>query len=402
MPLEIRPAKKEEMKQRQQMMHEAFLPPMTDDEPDFDMPPEFTLCAFEDGKMATSYVSFPFTMQFNGLKQKVAGISGVGTSAQYRRRGHLRKITTKHFKFLKEEGKRPIAILWAAHAAIYQRFGYGTVSSVNVYNLEPRYIQFPLARPVQGVCREADEKEEALIKSLYQEFIKHRNGYLHRSDIFWKIGPLSPAPKGTLYKRMIYEEKGEPLGYVIYTVGKHPIQEPFQPGQQVRIRDLVWLSPSALQAIWEMFSYQDLVRTVFWVRVPFDDPLPHLLLEPRMLNQRPYDGMMGRIVDVEKGLTGRRYDHEGKLTFKIIDDFCPWNEGCWQLETSTAESRIQSTKKSPDLVMPVSTLAMLVFGQISASQAALMGRLHVNNNRVLPDWDRVMRTAASPFCPDEF
>ena len=401
MSLEIRPAKKKEMDRFQQMMHEAFLPPIVES-PDIQMPEEFTLCAFEDGKMATTYASLPFLVEFNGQSQKMAGISAVSSSLEYRRRGHLRKITARHFKMLKEEGKRPIAILWAAHTAIYQRFGYSTVSSVNTYNVEPRYLQFPLAKPVKGVCRESGENEMDLIKNLYQQFLKGRTGYIHRSDITWKIGPLASAPKGTQFKILVYEEKGKPLGYVIYTTGKHSDQQAFQPDQQVRIRDLVWLTPSALQALWQVFFHQDLVRSVSWFRVPIDDPLPHLLLEPRQLNQRGYDGIMGRIVDVEKGMIGRGYTGESRLTFKIVDDFCPWNEGSWKLETSPSGSTIKKTRGTPDLEMPVSTLAMLVFGQISASQAAAMGRLDVNKGKVLPDWDHIMKTQYPTFCPDEF
>ncbi len=303
---------------------------------------------------------------------------------------------------LKEEGKRPIAILWAAHAAIYQRYGYATVSSVKSYNVEPRFLQFPLRRPLKGHCRVSSRDEFELLNKLYYRSIQEKNGYLHRSHITWKVGPLSPVPKGVLFKILVYEEAGEPLGYVIYTLGKHPVQEPFQPHMRVLIRDLVWMTPAALQAIWEVFANQDLVRTVSWHIVPDDDPLPHLLLEPRMLNQRAYDGLMGRIVDVEKGLTGRSYAEETMLKFEIIDEFCSWNQGCWCLETAEEGSQIKPTTESPDLVMPISTLAMLVFGHISATQAAAMGRLEVNNEKALPVWDRVMKTRSNPFCPDEF
>jgi hypothetical protein len=52
--------------------------------------------------------------------------------------------------------------------------------------------------------------------------------------------------------------------------------------------------------------------------------------------------------------------------------------------------------------MPVSTMVMLVFGQISATEAARMGRLDANEKKALPKWDRIMRTMYRPFCPDDF
>jgi len=52
--------------------------------------------------------------------------------------------------------------------------------------------------------------------------------------------------------------------------------------------------------------------------------------------------------------------------------------------------------------MPISTLAMLFFGQISATEAARMGRLTVFEQKALSLWDRVLRTAYRPFCADMF
>ena len=52
--------------------------------------------------------------------------------------------------------------------------------------------------------------------------------------------------------------------------------------------------------------------------------------------------------------------------------------------------------------MPVSTLAMLMFGQVSASEAARMARLGVGDDNALPLWDKVMRTRYRPACADDF
>ena len=111
---------------------------------------------------------------------------------------------------------------------------------------------------------------------------------------------------------------------------------------------------------------------------------------------------MARIVDVAKALPSRRYPEEATLIFEVIDELCPWNQGLWKLETGTAGASISRTSQSAQLVMPVSTLAMLVFGQISATEAARMGRLDILEHSALPLWDRVMITAHRPFCPDIF
>lgn len=364
----------------------------------FSIPAEFTLCAFEDGKLATTYGAWPLTIRFNGEGVPAAGVTTVGTLPIYRRHGYLRKVTTKHFTLLHEQGERAIAILLASWVAIYQRYGYAIVSTQNSYNVAPKYLEFTLQQPVTGTFREIGDGEFALLDDLYQKFIADRTGYIHRWRARWGKNQLAPPPARSLLTKVVYQEADEPLGYVIYT-----LEFMEGPGhQRLTIRDLTWLTIPAYRAVWGYFANIDLVSDIIWRRVPTDDPLPHLLLEPRMLNITSGNGIMGRIIDVERALPQRPYLEEGILTFEITDDLCPWNQGRWKLETSTEGSSISRTGEEPQLVMPISTLAMLIFGHISASEAARMGRLDVNEDSTLPMWDKVMRTKYRPFCDDIF
>ena len=395
MGVEIRPATQEEMEQFRYVASTALV---MSPEGFQAMQPEFTLCAFEDGKLATSYGVWPLTMRFDGEGVPVAAVTTVGTLPIYRRRGYLRKVTAAHFELLHEQGERPIAILWASMAAIYQRYGYAVVSTRNSYNVEPRYLEFSLPRPVAGTFREVGDDEFALLVDLYRKFRADRTGYIHRGRAMWDAGVLAPPQAQSMLNKVVYREDGEPLGYVVYTL--EPMQGPGQ--QRLAIRDLVWLTTSAYRAIWNHFVNMDLVNSILWGRAPSDDPLPHLLLEPRMLRITSGDGILGRIVDVERALPMRPYPEEGALTFEIVDDLCPWNRGRWKLETSTTDSSVSRTSDEPQLVMPVSTLALLLFGEISATQAARMERLDVLDESALSLWDRVMRTKYRACCADMF
>ncbi|NIQ93771.1 MAG: GNAT family N-acetyltransferase, partial [Desulfuromonadales bacterium] len=57
--------------------------------------PEWTLCAFDDGKMVASFCTIPFTMRAVGRSIPMGGISAVGTVPEYRRRGLLRRLMTR-------------------------------------------------------------------------------------------------------------------------------------------------------------------------------------------------------------------------------------------------------------------------------------------------------------------
>jgi len=402
--IEIRPATADEMPDFGRMVGTALARPASDFR---DLRPEWTLCAFEDDRLATAYGVWPLQMRFNGAAVPIAAVTTVSTAPAARRRGFLRQITTQHFRQLYEQQHQPIAALYASLAAIYQRYGYGIVSTHHRYAVEPRYIQFSHPQTVSGGVREAaKETEFSLLVDLYRKFREQRTGYVHRGAAMWAAGVLS-EPHGIDTKSIIvYEEAGEPLGYAIYTTGPGETGAAGDPGpsQRLEINDLIWLTPAAYRAVWEYFGRFDLVHQIVWSQVPPDDLLPHLLLEPRMLRDSSADGVLARIVDVERALVARPYPVAATLRFDLLDELCPWNTGGWELETGAEGSTVRRLPAGADvdLILAPSTLAMLIFNQISTSEAARMGRLEVSDARTLTHWDASLRTMYRPFSADHW
>ena len=208
-----------------------------------------------------------------------------------------------------------------------------------------------------------------------------------------------PPPKGPLVISVLYAERGTPLGYLAYTVES---EGPGFPNQRVRVREMVYLNLSAYRAIWEYLTGMDLIGTITLPDVPQDYPLPHLLLDPRVFTPISSNGLMGRIVDVSRALPQRGYQKEGRLIFEIRDELCAWNQGCWEMDVSNGVAIVKRSRKSPQVTMPVSTLALLVFNYVNASMAERAGQLDVLEPKALAVWDEVMRTTYPPFCADHF
>jgi predicted acetyltransferase len=209
------------------------------------------------------------------------------------------------------------------------------------------------------------------------------------------------TPPAAVPVKLIYSEQGKDLGYIIYhivrdTGGGNPL------GQRINVADIAYLSPSAYQAIWSCLANLDIAVRVDWNKVPEDDPLPHLLQEPRKLNTTSVDGLLARIVDVERAMLQRGYAADGEMSFEVIDELCPWNNACWQLAIRNGEVEIERRRRKFQLRMPVSTLALLYFGQLSATQAALMGRLEAADAESLEQWDRALYYKFKPACSDTF
>ena len=406
MTIEIRPVRSDEMTSAKDVAASTIVMPPGIFPPEFTdgITPEMTLCAFVDGNLATSYAAWPLMMRLNGASVPVAGVTFVGTLPVYRRRGCLRRVATRHFEMMYERGEQAIAILHASHAAIYQRYGYAVVSTRKSYRIAPMHLSpttefvMPQGHAIKDVSRENDH---TAFYDIYNQFILDRTGYLERTPRMWRMGVLMPPMPSTILQKIIYTEAGRPSGYLIYSAEPH-VDANGQLGQRIVVRDFAWLTPHAYLGLVTYFMPMDLAHEIVWPKVPEDDPLPHLLLEPRYLFPTMADGILGRMVDLERALTHRRYDHEGQIVMEVRDPICHWNRGRWKITTTTGRAIVSRSDEPAELYMTIDTLTLLFFGQVSATQASRMGRLKAMNTAVLFVADRLFETRYKPFCADIF
>lgn len=364
--------------------------------------PEWTLCAFDGPKMVASFCTLPFTMRAMGKALPMGGITAVGTIPEYRRQGLLRKLMSQSLQTMKDEG-RPVASLWATQAAIYQRYGCAMTSVLRRYEIDTVDISFFDGNT--GKCqvgRETFAERSQEIRACYAQFADQRIGYLHRPSVLWQLSMLNEDEKeGPVHIAVARDADQAAVGYVIYTIRGDRVDNRVR-GQEMRIRDLVWLNTDAYRSLWRFIASHDLVGRVVWANAPRDDPAPELMMEPRMLNMVDQEGYWFRIVDVKAALEGRGYTTDGELTLQILeDDLAPWNSGVWQLVVRGSECEVTPTDGPADLVMPVKALASLFTGFRSATDLAAWGLLSGEREALLRA-DSLFRTWHAPHCPDHF
>lgn len=367
--------------------------------------PEWTTCAWVDGKLATTLGTIPFTVRLNGAPVSMGGVTAVGTYPQYRRQGLLRKVTQQAFETMRGRNQA-YAILWASMGAIYQRFGYGLAASQVRYDFDPRYAAFAFPQPAPGSV-ELLSKDDGLpiAKQLYIEYATPRNLMIHRGSYMWEHSTLTPMHKGMpAHGIAVYRDpRGNPRGYMVYSVGEENIPSP-GPNQLMRVKDFLALDMDAYRGLWEYIRRHDLVgKVAMHNAVPEDDPAPDLLLEPRMLNRTTMDAIWMRVVDVERAVPARPYGARGELTFAITgDDMCPWNNATYLLETDGPTSTVSRTNRTPAVTMPINSLASLLSGHRSATRLHRAGLLETFDLSALATADALFKTEYAPFCPNEF
>ena len=106
-----------------------------------------------------------------------------------------------------------------------------------------------------------------------------------------------------------------------------------------------------------------------------DDPLRHLLADPRALHSRPFDGLWVRLVDVGRALSARRYPAPIDMVFEVRDPFCPWNDGRWHVWGHPAGAFCDRTDRDPDLVLDIEELSAAYLGGVSLATLQAAGRV---------------------------
>jgi predicted acetyltransferase len=307
----------------------------------------------------------------------------------------------RQLRDLHERGEA-FSYLWASEAAIYQRYGYGIGAFAGTFKIRREYTGF--VRPVEtpGRIRLA-ERDDALklIEEVYERIRPTRPGVIDRPG---------PWPEYRFHHEERHSEKGmSPLmfaiyetsdgiqGSVVYTIKDTWLHE--GPNQELEIHELLAATDDAYAALWRYCFDIDLVRTVTGWKRPIDEPLLHMLQEPRALRFTTRDGTWLRLVDVARALEARRYSHEGRVVLEIRDELAPWNDGIYELEGGPEGAICKPAGGAPDLSMRVEDLAATYLGAVSFRALASAGRVTERSPGALKSTDAMFSSAVAPWCP---
>jgi predicted acetyltransferase len=367
--------------------------------------PEWTLCAFDDGVLASKLAMLPFAISWNGREIGCGGVTAVTTLPTHRRLGYVGELMRRSFAIMRD-ANQPVAMLWATMSAIYQRFGYGNAFTNYLYDFDARGLRFVDTIATPGRTRLLHDVDAiAVTAPAYERFAAPRTLMLKR-DPDWQArlrrsleGKTSPNLQPLLVA--VYEEGKDILGYAVFDVEDGRLFGRRR-DQHLVVYDFVWLNPAAHRALIQLLGAYDLANSVRFTVVPTDDPLFNQVEEPRRLNGSFTDGTLLRIVDVRAALSGRGYDGDGRVHLGLVDELCPWNTGTWELAVDGNVVEVRATDAEPDFCLAPRALAMLAAGYQTATTLARQGLIVVNRTESLTSADNLFRTAYAPFCMDHF
>ena len=404
MDLEIRTIKDDERVDWIRAAETAFSSAAKDDEIEASLPVievDRSFAAVDGSRIVGTSAAITFRMMVpGGAMIPTAGVTMVGVHPTHRRRGINTRMMGAILDQAADRGE-PLAALFASEGAIYGRFGYGLAGLFGEFQAESARMAFVRGYEPRGRV-ELLPKDEAmpLIGRVYAAAI--RPGGVERSEtlrdhMFATVG--EDKDRAWMYAVHL-DDSGEADAYAVYWM-KHDWPRSV-PSGTITVKECVASTPAGYADIWRFLFDVDLVATVEAWNRPADEPLLHLLREPRRLRFSVGDGLWLRLVDVVAALEARRYAADGRVVFDIADPFRPGISGNYELVVEAGAGRCSRTDATADLAGTINVLGATYLGGTSFRQLWWSGLIDERSSGALERADAMFASTPAPWCVIDF
>ncbi|MDR6119934.1 putative acetyltransferase [Aeromicrobium sp. SORGH_AS981] len=227
------------------------------------------------GRIVATALDREYASWFGGVRVPTAGIGGVTVAPEHRGAGLLRPLFTAMLAEARERGAL-VSTLYATAPALYRRFGFETVSSLDDVRLPTHALAVGGSTPV----RRATSADDDAIRAVHDRAAARENGPLART------GPLfTESPTLRVSGVSVAEREGEVVGYVSWDRGRGYGAE----GELV-VGQLMADDADALRSLLSLLSTFASVTPTVRIRTSGVPPWQHLLrtAHPETVSSAPY------------------------------------------------------------------------------------------------------------------
>lgn len=316
---------------------------------------------------AAAVIELPLMLPGGG-EVAMDGVTWVAVSATARRRGALRAMMDRVLNDACARGV-PVLGLGASESSIYRRFGYGVASHVGRAEIDTAHagLRVPFADP--GRVRFHPLADAAPVWRDVERRQGDRTGRILRAEKQWRVMVARNAePDGQIAPMAVAlheDSTGVVDGFVNYRLELR-WNEGLADGV-VHVNELTALNLDAHLALWQHVLSMDLVEHVQMWRFGLDDPIRHLLADPRRLRVSVRDDLHLRVADVVAVLQARRYSRDDALTIEVRDDACADVAGRYRVEGGLDGATASRTDAAADIALDAAGLGSVLLGDVSVA-----------------------------------
>jgi predicted acetyltransferase len=313
-----------------------------------------------------------------GASVPTGGVTWVAVVVTHRRQGVLRRMLDAVHTDIDARGE-PLAALTASEGAIYERFGYGIASFDRHVEIDRRRARLRAdVRPTPGSVRLVDGDElVGILADRWERGRVGRPGEISRSEA-WHRKNVATRGEATVFA--VHDD-----GYASWKVTDDWNQG--LPQHELRLHELIAATPAAHLDLWATVLSVDLVGPIRTGNLPFDDPLPYLLVDHRVVRTLAVnDGVWLAARDVQRCFSARSYGTDDDIVVEA--DGNRWRIGA---------GGCRKVRTRPDLVGDGAALSALLLGGIRPSTLAAARRLESRNADALRRADALFVTSPVPY-----
>jgi predicted acetyltransferase len=365
-----------------------------------------SIAAVDGGEIVATGGILSRQMTVPGGPRPVAAVTVISVAPTHRRRGILTEMMRRQLTELYEQQAEPAAALWASEGGIYGRFGYGVAAPRASLSGRSAELRLRPGTDVGGgrIRLVPAEQARPQLVEVYERARVGNVGWLDRRDRWWDYRLRDPENwrdgATALRYALNTEQDGRVTGYVLYRI--KPTWDNGRHDSEAQVFEIAATSPQAYAAVWAFVTNLDLVPNVRKRFAPVDEPLQHMLIDPRALTIEVQDGLWVRLADVGRALAERAYGLDVDVVLDVSDEFCPWNARRWRLSGGPSGARCAPTSDAADLALSSTDLGTAYLGGTSLATLAAAGRVVEVRPGALAAASRAFAGDRLPWCPEVF
>lgn len=336
--------------------------------------PDRTLLVDDGDQVVASAAALTRQLTVPGGAIPATHLTAVAVAASHRRQGLLTHLMHRHLR----DSRDALAVLWPSEGKIYHRFGFGPASQRLQLDIDVREIRWRHDQPGGGRLRGGTPARLLPhLCAVYERLRPERPGWSSRDANRWAV-VLADTPVrrlgGSELHAIVYESASGVDGYALWRT-RSGWTAMSTPRGEVSVVEVAAATPAAYRVLWGFLLGLDLTRTGKYQLGAVDEPLLHLVDEPRELGTRVLDGQWARVVDVGVALGARRYAAEVDIVIQVADPIIAGNAGRWRLAGGRSGASCARTTASPDLVCDIADLSAAYLGGTGLAALAAAGRV---------------------------
>jgi predicted acetyltransferase len=348
------------------------------------------LVAVEGDRIVGASCELPLTVTLPGGHADVVGLSWVSVELTHRRRGILRGLVERQVRECAAAGGLAI-ILLASEGGIYGRYGFGSASDTRKVVVDRHGSRLLRPCAASGVRRISADEAREVLPPIYDRWRRRTPGGLDRSDARWQIQLMDRDYQRNGMSGLFHLV--HPDGYVSYRIKAD--WNDGHPQHTCWITDYVVASPDAHMGLWQVLLGFDLCATIESHRVPLDDPLPHLLADPRRVRTVELnDGLWVRPLNLCGLLSARTYAVDVDVVLGVRDPLL--GDGRYRLRGGPDGAECVATDAEADLDIDVADLGALSLGGRRLAPLVGARRVRAPDPGVVTRVDRALLADVAP------